>query len=251
MTSSGSATFTWFAASLDDVPTADHRWMDAALRTRLETMRYPKRRLETTLARWTAKATIAATYGIPIDARSLSRVVVRNAIDGAPEADLDGRPLDAVIAMTDRADVAACMVIAGSHRVGCDLELVEPRSDGFVRDYFTPAEQRMVASNPEPDFVANLIWSAKESALKVLRTGLRRDTRTVAVTFDPSGSDRWARLVVTEVGNRRFPGWWLRSGELILTCATEVETDPPVSLIEPHGLRHAMPRHSWMGQGLT
>ncbi len=48
---------------------------------------------------------------------------------------------------------------------------------------------------------ANLIWPAKESALKVLRTGLRADTRTVEVVLaEPSGistgAGQWQRLSV-------------------------------------------------------
>ena len=72
--------------------------------------------------------------------------------------------------------------------VGCDLELVEPRSALFVRDYFTAAERERVAAAParEHDELANLIWCAKESALKVLRTGLRRDTRSVEVELGTS-----------------------------------------------------------------
>ena len=55
------------------------------------------------------------------------------------------------------------------------------------------------------DAAANLIWSAKESALKVLRTGLRADTRTVEVVLEsPAGitagaqrADGWQRLAVS------------------------------------------------------
>jgi len=62
--------------------------------------------------------------------------------------------------------------------VGADLELVEPRSDGFVRDFLT-AEERVYcgrASGRERDLRANLVWSAKEAVLKVLQLGLSADT---------------------------------------------------------------------------
>ena len=200
------------------------------------------------MARWTAKAAIAATSGLPTDPAALAGVIVRNAYDGAPEATVHGRPIDAVIAMTDRADVAVCMVIAGSGRIGCDLELVEPRSRTFVADYFTAPEQAAVAASAEPELTSNLIWSAKESVLKVLRTGLRRDTRSVEVTVGEEAVGPWRRLVAVGTDGRRFPGWWLRSGEFVLTCATEVATDPPVSLVDPHGLTGVRPAHAWMDQ---
>jgi 4'-phosphopantetheinyl transferase superfamily len=52
--------------------------------------------------------------------------------------------------------------------VGCDLELVEPSSPGFVRDFLTDIEQGYVAAQSDfdaRDAAANLLWSAKESAL--------------------------------------------------------------------------------------
>ena len=55
-------------------------------------------------------------------------------------------------------------------------------SDGFVGDFFTSAEQAFVGGLHPPDRrdeVINLIWSAKEAALKVQQVGLRADTRTV------------------------------------------------------------------------
>ena len=71
----------------------------------------------------------------------------------------------------------------------------------FVADYFTPAEQALAHRAPsERDWqrVTNLIWSAKESALKVLRTGLRRDTRSVEVTLGDGDGDDWVPLTVEE-----------------------------------------------------
>ena len=98
------------------------------------------------------------------------------------------------MSLSDRAGWAVCLVGEALGRVGCDLEIVEPRSAGFVADFLTAAEQEYVAAQPaaERDAAANLIWSAKESALKVLQTGLRRDTRSVEVRVGtgPGGHDR-------------------------------------------------------------
>ena len=67
--------------------------------------------------------------------------------------------------------------------MGCDLEMIEPRSDAFVADYFTVEEQALVAraSAADRSRLLALLWSAKESALKALRAGLRLDTRCVIV----------------------------------------------------------------------
>jgi 4'-phosphopantetheinyl transferase len=155
--------------------------------------------------------------------------------------------------MTDRAGWAITVTspVAGV-RLGVDLELVEPRSPAFVRDWFTPSEQDLVAAarDDEDTMVrANLIWSAKESALKVLQTGLRRDTRTVEVDLDTAGdADVWQPLVVTAVEGDVMPGWWRRFGQFLLTVAAEADVAVPEGL-EPDvdgRLSGAFPIHSWL-----
>lgn len=241
---------TWLSAGIGDVA-EDEEWLDDELARRLATMRYAKRYSEARLGRWTAKLAIAKTLGLAVDLPTLRVVVVRNAPDGAPEAHVNGSRIDGVIAMTDRADWAVCAVIEGRQRVGCDLELVEARSAAFVADYLTESEQKLVADSTEPDVIANTIWSAKESALKVLRTGLRQDTRTVEVSLAGPGLPEWQPLEVRENTGRVFPGWWIRYGDFVLTCTTERDTPPPVSLEDPPALAGAVPSHAWMNQRRT
>jgi 4'-phosphopantetheinyl transferase len=149
--------------------------------------------------------------------------------------------------MTDRADWSVCMVTPATLGVGCDLELVEPRSDRFVADWYPPAPQRAVASRPDShDLLANTIWSAKESALKVLRTGLRRDTRSVEVQLEAEPLDGWASLEVRTDEGAVFPGWWRRFDAFVLTCAATSAIAPPVSMVDPPPLATATPSHTWM-----
>lgn len=231
----------WLAASLHDVgPDAD--WVDEALAARLADMRYSKRHSEARLGRWTAKQAVARTLGVD----ALCDIIIRNAPDGAPEALVTGVPIDAVITMTDRSDWAVCMILQGRTRIGCDLEVVEPRSRAFVADYFTIAEQETVAAASDAALTANLIWSAKESALKVLRTGLRRDTRTVEVTLLEHTDGQWRGLEVEHDEGRTLPGWWIRHGAFVLTCAAAAPIAAPQSLLVPSPLATAAPSHSWM-----
>ncbi len=238
----------WHSAGMREVP-REPTWHDPALAARLASMRFTKRRDEAELGRWTAKQALARARGIdPSDPASLRRIVVRNAPDGAPEAFIDDLPAGMRIAMTDRADWAVCAVVAGGGDIGCDMELVEPRSDAFVRDYFTSAEQRLVAAAPSHALAANLVWSAKESALKVLRTGLRRDTRSVEVTVEIDESEgRWRPLhVIDRPAGERFPGYWIRHGEFLLTVAGRTSRPAPVSFTEPPPLAAAVPSHDWL-----
>lgn len=209
-------------------------------------MRFRKRRDEARLARFTAKTTVAMALGLPTDADRLRDVRIRNAADGAPEVSIGDRPAPLVIAMTDRADWSVAAVLSGTARIGCDLELVEPRTPAFVADYFTEAEQSWVKAADAPDLASNLIWSAKESALKVLRTGLRRDTRSVEVSASFTSDPGWHPLTVRLREGGSFPGWWIRHGQFLLTMAAAVATTEPVSLEEPPLLSSAVPSHTWL-----
>ena len=240
----------YHAAGQTAVPAHDD-WLTPPEAARLNGMRYTKRRDESRLGRWTAKHAVARALMLPRSPAQLRDVIIRNAKDGAPEAFIGDSPAPIAISMTDRAGWAVCVVAADVDGVGCDLELVEPRSRLFVRDYFTPAEQRTVAAAPDDhDLLANLIWSARESALKVLREGLRLDTRTVEVTLHHEQDGEWCALAVTTSSGERFPGWWTRHGDFILTYCATGATAAPRPMDDPSPLATALPAHSWMGAPL-
>jgi 4'-phosphopantetheinyl transferase len=116
--------------------------------------------------------------------------------------------------------------------VGVDLELVEPRSDGFVREWFTPAEVARVEDAPpsERDLLVTVIWSAKEAALKVLGLGLAVDTRGVEIRLE-APAEPWSPFVAAcgpfpRIGSKGpypagtpVPGGWRREGAFVLTLA--------------------------------
>ena len=244
----------WLARGEGDLPAADG-WLAPAEAARAAGMRFTKRRTEYLVARWTGKLAVAGRLGLAADAASLARLEVRNAPSGAPEVHLDGRPAGVGVSLTDRAGWAVCVVGAAPAEVGCDLELVETRSPGFVADFLTPAERRLVAAagtDLDRAVVANLIWSATECALKVLRTGLRRDTRSVEVLGLPARgcADRagWQPLAVRVHGGAELPGWWLRCGSFLLTVAGAGLAAPPVSMEDPPALVAATPGHGWLNR---
>ena len=171
--------------------------------------------------------------------------MIDRAPDGAPAPFVDGRAAEVYLTMTDRADQAVCVVGPPGTRLGCDLELVEPRSDAFVSDYLTPAEQALVRSAATDDgraLLANLVWCGKESSLKVLRTGLRRDTRSVEVSL-PAGApvDGWQPLAVATAEGDVHHGWWQRFGSFVLTVAATEPFAPPLPLVDPPSLATAPP----------
>lgn len=248
----------WLALGEDALP-PDGAWLAPGEAAIADGMRYTKRRNEFLLRRLVAKRAVALVTGRPADTATLSGIEIRNVADGAPYACAGGAPLDLGVSISDRAGWAVCVTSppagrAGLLPVGCDLELVEPRSPGFVGDFFTAAEQRLVgscAAGEERDAMANLIWSAKESALKVLGTGLRRDTHSLEVDPGAPRDDGWGALRVRCADGAVFPGWWRRDGRFVLTVATREPGPAPVALGDPGALSRAQPRDSWLTQPLT
>jgi len=172
------------------------RWLSSDERARLSALRVEKRRRDWLLGRLNAKALLTglietATGGRPEPAE----IEIARHASGAPFVRLcpDARPtgpyepgvrLPLVVsnthsaghalfaaAWTDRASPA-------SFTLGVDLEWVEPRSAGFIRDFLTPIERRFCEreDGARRDLRANLVWSAKESVLKAVRRGLTADT---------------------------------------------------------------------------
>jgi len=212
-------------------------WLAPAERAVQSGLRLAPRRAQWRLGRWTAKVALARGLGLAPDDHP--RLELRAAADGAPEPWLDGRPLPLVLSLSHCGEHGLVALAAAPVALGADLERVEARSPAFVRDYFTAAEQHWVAAAPAaPDADARaeratLLWSAKESALKALRTGLRRDTRSVEVTVLPAAltapaappataAAPWAPLAVHDLeGARTFSGRWRRIGEHLLTVVAE------------------------------
>ena len=113
------------------------------------------------------------------------------------------------------------------------MEAVEPRTQRFVDDFFTDRERALVMATTgmvRERHVA-LVWSAKESALKVVRSGLRRDTREVEIEIgDPEAAgEDWQRLRTTlHPEALRLHGWWHQDGDKVLTivCAGDATASP-------------------------
>lgn len=217
----------WHLRTLADVPAGDD-WLSADELAELgRGQRVPKRRADWRLGRFTAKEVVAADLGVDV-----ARVTVAAAADGAPEAHVDGHPAPVTLSISHRGQWGLAVVGAAGVPVGGDLEIVEPRSDAFVREWFAPVEQRRILGAADRDRLGALVWSAKESAAKVLREGLRIDVRNAVVTLSPAdGQDGWQpfRVDCTTEG-QCIDGWWQVVDTLVITVASAVPTCPPVRL---------------------
>ena len=132
----------WLSRHAADVPPGDD-WLCDAERRVQRGLRLQRRREDWRLGRWTAKCAVGAWLGIQPE-----RIAALRGPGGAPEAWLDGSPLPVSLSISHRAGHALAVVGPASVAVGCDLELIEPRSGAFVREWLSPAEQRLVVEDP-------------------------------------------------------------------------------------------------------
>ena len=213
----------WLTASAAEVP-PDDGWLGPAERDVLAGLRVDKRRADWRLGRWAAKHVVAQAQGIPAE-----RVEILAAADGAPEAWLGGRPLEVSVSLSHRGGRAIAATAPGPVVIGCDLELVEPRSPAFIRQWLPAAEQALLASveGAERARLANLLWCAREAAAKVRREGLRLDVRRAEVELDgvcaaaPAAwaPGRWRPMRVLWEDAEPAAGWWRREPGWVMAIA--------------------------------
>lgn len=204
-------------------------WLAPNEAARLADLRFPKRREDWLLGRWTAKSLL--TQLAPQANTRLADWEIGTAADGAPEVryreKLSGIPLS----LSHRAGCCLCAIADFGWSVGCDLERVEPRGPVFEETWFTAQEIGWLNRAPADarNTLATLIWSAKESALKVLRLGLRADTRRIGVRpcrRDPA--DAWQPLEVEDATDGRiFHGWWREMAGMVCTLLADRVTGAP------------------------
>jgi 4'-phosphopantetheinyl transferase len=241
----------WFEQTTANVPGGE-AWLSPSEANHLRTMRFPKRRADWLLGRWTAKNAVALFLDIPAEPQALTDVEIHTALSGAPEVFFGNEPAGVAISLSHRAGVAACALAPYGALLGCDLEIVEPHGDTFAADYFTAEEQALLTEAPMPDRLRLLAlhWSGKESALKAMREGLRRDTRSVIVSFPgnenweysaqlafasaPTSSqlNGWSPMQVRHTSGQIFHGWWRQTADLLRTVLAAPPPAPPILLVQ-------------------
>jgi 4'-phosphopantetheinyl transferase len=224
------ATPRWLTRWHADVPAGDG-WLGAGERRVLAGLRIAPRRDAWRLGRWTAKSAASAFLALAPE-----RIEILAAADGAPEVWVSGERAAVSLSLSHRAGRALAVVAAAPAVVGCDLEVVEPRSDAFVQEWLAASEQAFVAglAGDARDRAVNTLWTAKEAVAKVRREGLRLDVRHAVVDAQSPGPG-WRRLRVDLDGDSTA-GWWREEPGWVMSVAGEGAPAQPCPL-------DGVPRH--------
>lgn len=197
-------------------------------------LRFEKRRAEWLHGRFAAHLLLHQQY----PQCGYAQFEVLNQPSGAPSVFLNASPLPLTLSISHRQHAAFCaLCLVPRISIGADLEFNEPRSAAFVHDFFTADEVTQIETSP-PEHrrrLANLIWSAKESALKALRLGLRLDTRQVhisGISPDFSNPAQWQPFTIhTPIQPAlHWQGWWQTRRDYLLTLAACCPSSDPVIL---------------------
>lgn len=224
----------WRVERLETVP-SELDWLSSEERRHLSRLPVEKRRRDWLLGRWTAKSALLRHPYLSSSPLEPVDLTIRPAADGAPEALLRNRRLPVSLSLSHRAGWGLCALAPEDMLAGCDLEVVESRSSGFLSDYYTDEEQAIIRSDSglHMDQIATLFWAAKESTLKALRLGLRADTRRIQISMTAESGNfaRWSRLTVQdEESGLSFGAWGRMLGELAAVVATSPPSREPSKL---------------------
>ena len=212
---------------------------------RFAALRTDKRRRDWLLGRWTAKqllqSVLATKMGQP---PALQSITIHNQLNGAPVARYH-HPVDEpppplpdwfTLSISHAGDHAFCALVEQPDwPLGADIEQIMPRAAVFAGDYFTPAEQALLAQSPSEQYhmLVTAMWSAKEAALKALQLGLTVDTRAVSCLIAPVSEPprAWTPFAIelngellagklpASLAGRRLDGWWQTIPGYVLTLA--------------------------------
>lgn len=221
-------------------------WLSASENRHLAGLKVPKRRDDWLLGRFTVKGLIREA-GEAVLLRTLTPDDFEIAAEssGAPFARaVSGERLPLSISISHSHGTAFCAVMPlppPGGTIGADLELLEPRSERFVYDFFTPKEAAAWEGSlpAEQALLANAIWSAKEAVLKALGLGLTVDTRGVEIHLSFEPADRtlrpregaWRRFDVVcatglDVDEIPLSGLWSLRGRFVVTLAARLPATP-------------------------
>lgn len=205
--------------TLGDLP-GDLDWLHPGELAFLETLRFENRRNDWLLGRWTAKRALLSFLEKEGLALEMKDIFIRKAASGAPVAEF-GIPTPACsLSISHRAGYAIAVTAPGDVEIGCDLELIEPRSEAFIADYFSDRERELI--HKDPPLFSNLLWCVKESVMKATGEGMRIHPGRIGVEVEGEENEEgWQKaLARLNPGGKVYQGCWRRNKDFawVVVC---------------------------------
>ncbi|MBI1743652.1 4'-phosphopantetheinyl transferase superfamily protein [Candidatus Acetothermia bacterium] len=171
-------------------------WLTKSERSRLRSLRSPKRRTDWLTSRLAAKQLLRdylnQTQNILV---KLNEIEIYNEASDAPAFNIIHHSRFSIvdvnisIAHSHGHGICALSEIEQVGYVGVDIEKIRPLSRGVLRKFLNKEEMIRLSRQPISDLCENAIayWTIKEAALKSLRANQSISLRDLRVSFKESG----------------------------------------------------------------
>jgi len=232
----------WNTQKFDSIP-EDLDWLSLPELNRYQQFRFPKRQNDWLMGRWAAK-NLLSNLLIYSDTLSFRELSIFNEDSGAPFVIWKDQRLEGSLSISHRSDCAiAAFCFDPELSIGIDLEEIEAKSRGFVEDYFTESEARMVLALPieEQALAASLLWSCREAIVKALQIGLRLDTRQIAFNLPSLKSNEdWQPIEILECPSeaKNLKLFWRKLNGALITLA--IKNNHPGNDFSPEGIQQIL-----------
>ena len=217
----------WCLKKFASIP-EDLDWLSPQESNRYRQFRFPKRQQEWLLGRWVAK-NLLNNLLTDSDTLPFHELSIHNEDSGAPFVMWNNQRMEGSLSISHRAEKAiSAFCFDPEISIGIDLEEIEAKSRGFVEDYFTEPEARMVLALPieKQALAASLLWSGREAIVKALQIGLRIDTRQIALKPPPlSSHEEWKPLEILQCPpeGKNLKLFWRKSNHSLVTLAIKLK----------------------------
>jgi 4'-phosphopantetheinyl transferase len=223
----------WLTQSLGNLP-SETDWLHPSELELFSRFRFQKKKNDWLLGRWAAKLAIRIFLKRDYPELEPDKIAILPIAGGAPEIYFGDKIFPLAVSISHSNEIAFCAVGSWKSVFGCDLEKIEPRSDAFIRDFFTENECSKYFNSNEAmrPLWANLIWSAKESALKAMKLGLSIDTRKLEITFLPKhDAAGWKSFSVKFIDTQKlYKGFWKATSGFAFTIVCDGIDLSPVEI---------------------
>ena len=181
-----------------------------------------KRKNDWLLGRWTAKSLFSSNFDINL---SLKQIEIRANTNRAPDIFVNNRLLQWVVSISHSHSRSLCALANQGEGIGCDIEKIEQRNPSFIRDYYTAKEKEYINHYRNQDQInfVNLLWSAKESVMKVLRLGLSIHPKKIELFESEFGNAVWNKMQMKylKTGQKFFGQWKIEDGFVFVVMSSK------------------------------
>jgi phosphopantetheinyl transferase len=205
-------------------------WLHPLEITYLNELRFEKRRQDWLLGRWTSKKLLQLVLFPDFP---LNQIEIRKGPNREPMVFFRAEPVSCRLSISHSHGRSFCVLSKEERALGCDLEKVEIRSEGFIRDYFTDRERSLFDENYrgifDRDSYFTLLWSAKESVMKACLTGLSIPAKNIELKeIKGFKADIWSEISMKNLANNTlYRGSFKLADGFAWVVLAEVGQDDP------------------------